>query len=84
MFYQAISLVGAAMILVAYASLQRGTMSREDRWFNLLNFVGSALLAWVAVIDRRVGFIVLESAWALLSLPALVRRGGAEPPTSHM
>ena len=74
MFFQALSLVGAAMILVAYAALQRGAMSREDRWFNLLNFAGSALLAWVAIVDRRVGFIVLETAWALLSLPALVKR----------
>ena len=73
MFFQAISLVGAAMILIAYAALQRGTMSREDRWFNVLNFAGSALLAWVAIVDRRVGFIVLETAWALLSLPVLLR-----------
>ena len=73
MLYQLTSLVGAAMILVAYVALQRGWMGREDRRFNALNFVGSALLTWIAVADRRWGFIILEGSWALLSLPPLLR-----------
>ena len=74
MFHQLISIAGALMVLGAYAGLQRGLFSRDDRAFNLLNFVGAGLLAWVAVVDRRVGFIILESAWALLSLPPLLAR----------
>ena len=74
MFYQIISLAGALMVLVAYAGNQRGWMERTDVRYNLLNLVGSALLAWVAIIDRRMGFIVLEGAWALLSLPPLLTR----------
>jgi len=73
MVYQLISLAGAAMVLVAYLGYQRGWMSREQRVYNLLNFVGSAILAWVAVVDRRWGFIALEVIWALLSLPPLLR-----------
>jgi uncharacterized membrane protein len=72
MFYQAISMVGALLILVAYAGLQTGRMDRRDLWYNILNLVGSALLAWVAIVDRRAGFIVLETAWALLSIQPLV------------
>ncbi len=75
MFYQVISLFGAAMILIAYIGLQRGRLGRNDRSFNVLNFAGSALLAWVAVIDWRMGFIVLEGAWALLSIPGMFRSG---------
>jgi uncharacterized membrane protein len=71
-FYQLISVVGAVLILIAYAGNQRGRLDRRDRSYNVLNFVGSALLAWVAIVDRRVGFIALESAWALLSIPALL------------
>ena len=74
MFYQLISVIGAVMILVAYAGNQRGWMGRENRAYNILNFVGSALLAWVAVVDRRAGFIFLEGAWALLSIPGMLAR----------
>ena len=73
MLHQVVSLAGAAMILAAYVALQRGWLPREDRRYNALNFVGSALLTWVAVADRQWGFIVLEGSWALLSLPPLLR-----------
>lgn len=72
--YQVVSLSGAILVLIGYAALQRGWLGREDRLFNLINFVGSALLAWVAINDRRWGFIVLEVIWALLSIPPLLRR----------
>ncbi len=74
LFDQLVSLVGAALILVAYLALQRGWMPRESRLYNALNFVGSGLLTYVAVKDRRMGFIILEAAWALLSLPGMLRR----------
>jgi hypothetical protein len=70
---QLISLAGAAMILAGYLALQRGWLQRESRAFNTLNFVGSALLTYVAVLDLRIGFIILEAAWALLSLPGMLR-----------
>lgn len=75
MLHQLVSLAGAAMILAAYLALQRGWLPREDRRYNALNFVGSALLTWVAVADGNWGFILLEGSWALLSLPPLLRRG---------
>jgi uncharacterized membrane protein len=80
MLNQIISLLGAILILVAYAASQRGWMGRESVWYNLLNLVGSGLLAWVAIVDRRAGFIFLETAWALLSIPPLLatrRKPGA-------
>jgi hypothetical protein len=74
LFDQIVSLLGAALILAAYVALQRGWLPRESRAYNALNFVGSALLTYVAVQDRRVGFIILEGAWALLSMPGMFRR----------
>jgi hypothetical protein len=74
MFYQIISLAGAALILAGYFALQFGRLRSHSFWFNLLNFVGSSLLAWVACIDRQAGFIVLEGAWAILSLAGMLRR----------
>jgi drug/metabolite transporter (DMT)-like permease len=71
---QLVSLLGAACILAGYAGLQKGWLGREDRAFNVLNFVGSMLLLWVAIVDRRTGFIVLETVWSALSVPGMLRR----------
>jgi hypothetical protein len=76
---QLVSLAGAVMVLAAYLALQRGWLRREDRAYNALNLFGSLLLTYVAVVDRRLGFIVLEGAWALLSLPGTIART-ARPP----
>lgn len=73
MVYQLISLVGALMILGAYAAYQRGLMGRESRWYNVLNFAGAGLLTIVAIEGRQWGFMLLEGTWAALSLIPLVR-----------
>jgi uncharacterized membrane protein len=70
-FYQVISMIGALLILVAYAGSHAGRMDRRSLSYNALNLVGSVLLAWVAIIGRQAGFIVMESAWALLSIGPL-------------
>jgi hypothetical protein len=72
--YQLISLIGAAIVLVGYAGLQLGRLDRRGAWFNALNLVGSLFLLWVAVHDRRAGFIALEAIWAGFSLPPLAMR----------
>lgn len=74
MLYQLLSLVGAALILLGFALLQLERVRREDVSFSLMNFVGSSLLTVVAIQDRRLGFIILEGAWALLSLIPLFQR----------
>jgi hypothetical protein len=71
------SVTGAVLVLVAFACLQTGKLDRRDRWFNVLNFVGSMLLGFVAVHDRRWGFIGLEFIWAALSVPPLFARKAA-------
>lgn len=80
MLHQLISLLGALMVLGAYAALQRGWLRPENRWYNVLNFAGAALLTWVALEDGRWGFVLLEGAWALLSLVPLLRRVPTPPP----
>jgi len=72
-FYQIISLIGACMILTAYAANQRGRLGPDNRWYSLLNLVGSLLLGWVALVDQRWGFILLEGLWAAVSIPPLLR-----------
>jgi hypothetical protein len=72
--YQLLSLTGAAIVLVGFAGLQLGRLDRRSAWFNALNLVGSLFLLWVAVHDRRAGFIALEAIWALFSIPPLAAR----------
>jgi hypothetical protein len=79
MLLQVISVIGAILMLGAYAALQTGVLGRDDRLFHVLNFAGGVLLAWVAIADRRLGFILLEGTWALLSLPGMLRRAPRPP-----
>lgn len=73
MLYQALSLAGALLVLGAFALLNAGRLKPDQRSYIFMNFVGASLLTWVAVEDRRVGFILLESSWALMSLLPLFR-----------
>ena len=73
MIGQAISLVGAALILAAFAAQQAGRLKPSDAAYLGLNFVGSAILAYFAIEARSLGLSVLESAWALISLWSLAR-----------
>ncbi|MDH3497221.1 MAG: hypothetical protein OER21_10680 [Gemmatimonadota bacterium] len=71
---QAISLVGAVLILGAFLALQRGWWSPAQRRYLWANLVGAGLLTGVAVWDRRLGFIVLEATWAAIAGWSLLRR----------
>jgi hypothetical protein len=71
---QIVSFVGALLILIAYAGHQIKWMSSEGVWYNVLNFIGSSLLGYVAFFPFKIGFVVLEIVWAIISLWALFRR----------
>ncbi len=76
---QSFSIAGALLILIAYAASQRGNPGRNDASYNLMNLVGSAILAWIALDGRQWGFLLLEGTWALLSIPPLLRFARAQP-----
>jgi len=71
---QLFSFVGALMILIAYAGHQFGKMSPRSVIYNLLNAVGSAILGYVALFPFKLGFVVLEFAWVVISIWAMTRR----------
>jgi hypothetical protein len=70
---QIASFVGALLILAAYVGHQMNWMDSRKAGYNLLNAVGSAILAYIAFHPFQVGFVVLEVTWALISLYALAR-----------
>jgi hypothetical protein len=84
MVVQAISVIGALLILGAFAANLLQWMNTSNLWYSLLNFVGSAILLVVAVLDQQFGFILLEGAWALVSLWGIIAalQGGGAPGSS--
>jgi len=72
---QLVSIVGALLILVAYAANQYAFLDRRDRLYNLMNLVGAVMLTAVAFQARQWGFVLLEGVWTILSIPPLLRRG---------
>ena len=73
MLFQVLSVVGALMVLAAYALIQSGIWRELDAGYLALNIVGSLLLGVVAIEDQRAGFILLEFAWAGLGCIGVVR-----------
>ncbi len=68
---QYLSLLGAFLILLAYWGHQRGWMNTRGATYNMLNAVGAAILAYVALHPFQAGFFILECVWAGLSLITL-------------
>jgi hypothetical protein len=75
---QIASFVGALLILVAYVGHQMGWMDSRKAGYNVLNAVGSAILAYIAFHRFQVGFVLLEVVWVLISVYALARPRGNE------
>ena len=82
---QLISVLGALAILGAYAASQFGLVDTSKLSYQVANFLGSAVLTVVAVIGWQLGFILLEGAWALVSLwgIATILRDGSMSPGAH-
>ena len=73
MLRQIASFVGALMILIAYVGHQLGWMNSRKPAYNILNGIGSAILAYIAFHPFQIGFVVLEIVWTLISIYALMR-----------
>ena len=81
---QVVSVLGALAVLAAYAANQFRLIGPSNLSYSVMNFVGSAVLTVIAVVEAQWGFLLLEGVWALLSLWGVITilRGGS-PGETH-
>jgi hypothetical protein len=71
---QLVSVLGSLLVLIAYVASQFGWLSAKGLSFAFANIGGSGILAVVAALEAQWGFLLLEGAWALVSLVAVMRQ----------
>ena len=69
---QVVQIAGALLILAAFAALQAGRIDASSRLYLVLNLAGSAILAVLALVEDQWGFLLLETAWAIVSAWSLL------------
>jgi hypothetical protein len=85
----ALELAGAVLILAGFTLAQLRVLDQHSLVYLVLNLVGSFVLAVIALVDQRWGFLLLEGVWSIVSAISLVgvlrRRGrpdeGTRPAT---
>ncbi|TDW23676.1 CBU_0592 family membrane protein [Kribbella kalugense] len=67
-----LEIVGAVTVLVAFAAAQAGRLRQRTVTYQLLNLLGSGVLATIAAVQLSWGFLLLEGSWAVISLIGLL------------
>lgn len=63
---------GVFMILLAYFLNVTEKITNKDLSFILLNFIGATLACLASILLKYIPFILLEGAWAIVSLLSLI------------
>lgn len=66
--------VGVGMLLAAFTLNLIGTLPNSSIGYRLLNVVGAALACIASILIEFAPFVVLEGAWLLVGLVALLSR----------
>ena len=71
---QIVSVLGSLLVLLAYVANQLGWLRATSLGYAFANIAGSGILAVIAAMEQQWGFLLLECAWASVSLVAAVGR----------
>jgi hypothetical protein len=72
---QVVQIAGALCVLAGFVLAQYRMLDPQRPPYLILNLVGSAILAVLALLDHQWGFLLLEGVWAIVSAIALVKLG---------
>lgn len=79
-----VQVVGALLVLAAFAAAQLGRWSTESTPYLVTNLVGAGVLAGSALANAQWGFVLLNATWATVAAVGLavgiVRRRRGQPP----
>ena len=64
---QLVQVIGALLILTAFAAAQFGRLDQRSVSYLVLNLIGSVILAVLAAVEEQLGFLLLETIWAIVS-----------------
>jgi len=67
-----IGITGAFLLLLSFALNQFHVWKDTDLKYDLVNFFGSALLVVYGILIHGYPFVVLNSAWAIVSLRGII------------
>ncbi len=69
----AAGLLGMLLILIAFFMVQAHKWSQDGLTYDMINFVGSALLVIYGVAGKAWPFVILNGVWAIYSLKDVVK-----------
>ena len=73
MWSEVVSVSGAVLVLLAFAANQLKRLTPDMIAYQLLNLTGGTILCLAAIGVREPGLILMEGAWAVISLFGLIR-----------
>jgi hypothetical protein len=68
-----VQILGALLVLAAFALAQARVVTPQARPYLILNLVGAGILAVDAYAEAQWGFLLLEGVWAVISAWGLMR-----------
>ena len=75
---QIIGSIGVGLLLLAYGLNVTGKLSRTDKAYTGLNFVGAMLACVASWMIEYYPFVLLEGVWSAVSFWALIGGGGSD------
>ncbi|MDF1479965.1 hypothetical protein PYV02_12835, partial [Leifsonia sp. H3M29-4] len=74
MLEQIVQIAGSLLILGAFVAAQTRRLQHDSWTYLVLNLVGSATLAVLALQEKQWGFLLLEGVWAIVSIAGVITK----------